>query len=110
MSPLDIAIAVGVLFVGATIQGSIGFGANLTAAPILALIDLRFLPGPLLLNALTLTSITWRRERADVDWRAVGWSLGGRLPATRSERSPCWRSTATPSGCSSAPSCSSPWR
>ena len=82
MSALDIALAMGIVFLGATVQGSVGFGANLIAAPVLALIDLRFLPGPAVLNALVLTSLTWRRERAHVDRRAVGWALVGRVPGT----------------------------
>lgn len=75
-------MAMAIMFVGATVQGSIGFGANLIAAPVLALIDVEFLPAPLIINAFVLTALGWRREHTEVDRRAVGWSLVGRVPGS----------------------------
>lgn len=70
-----------VLF-GAAIQGSIGFGLGPFAVPLLALIDPRFVPGPLLLAALLLTTLLFRREREAFDTKGFKWAIGGRLLGT----------------------------
>lgn len=63
-----------------TIQGSIGFGANLVAAPLLALIDTGFVPGPIFITGTSLIILTALREREFVDWHFVGWAGAGRVP------------------------------
>lgn len=63
--------------VGACLQGSIGFGMGLVAAPVLALLDPGFVPGPLLANALVLTTLLTLRERRSVDAGHVKWALSG---------------------------------
>ena len=52
----DILIASATVFVGSTLQGSVGFGLGLLASPILILIDARFVPAPILLSTLVLTT------------------------------------------------------
>jgi uncharacterized membrane protein YfcA len=71
-----------VVAVGACIQGSVGFGLNLVAAPVLAVIDPRLVPGPALVAALVLTLLVAVRDRASVDVRGIGWAFGGRVPGT----------------------------
>ena len=70
------------LGVAAAVQGGLGFGMNLLAAPLLALVEPRLVPGPLLLAAVILTVLIARRDRADVDWRGVRWMMSGRIPGT----------------------------
>lgn len=46
MSGLELAVACVVVAAGAAVQGGVGFGMNLVAAPLLALIDPDLVPGP----------------------------------------------------------------
>lgn len=82
MSVLDIVIATIVIAAGAAIQGGVGFGMNLIAAPILAVLDPDLVPGPALVAALLLTILVAHRDRASVDRRGVGFALAGRVPGT----------------------------
>lgn len=76
-------IIIGVLlFVAACVQGSIGFGLGMLAAPIIALIRPDLLPGLILLLAFGFSIATWVRERGAVEWPVVGWSLVGRVPGS----------------------------
>lgn len=68
--------------VAACVQGTIGFGLALTSAPLLALIDPAFVPGPLLVASLPLAVAALLRERAHADVRGVGLAFGGRVPGT----------------------------
>lgn len=65
---------------GATVQGAIGFGMALLAAPLLVLIRPDLVPGPLLMNGLALTLLVARRERDSIDLRGIKWALVGRVP------------------------------
>jgi uncharacterized protein len=82
VSGTELAIASFALFIGALVQGSVGFGLNLIAAPILAIIDPTLVPGPALVAAFVLTILITRRERASIDARGVGWAMVGRVPGT----------------------------
>jgi len=70
------------MFIGALVQGSVGFGLNLIAAPILALVDPTLVPGPALAAAFILTILITRRERASIDARGIRWAMVGRVPGT----------------------------
>lgn len=82
MSLLDIAIATIVIAIGAAVQGGVGFGMNLIAAPILAVLDPDLVPGPALVAAVTLTILVAYRDRASIDRRGVSFALAGRVPGT----------------------------
>lgn len=82
MSPLEYVAVFAVMAVAAALQGGVGFGMNLLAAPLLALVDPALVPGPLILSATFLTILMTRRDRADVDWSGLGWVMLGRLPGT----------------------------
>jgi len=71
-----------VMVVGGALQGSIGFGSLLLAAPVLALIDPGLVPGPTALAGTVLVLLIARRERRSVEWTGVGWVLAGRVPGT----------------------------
>ncbi|WP_052669053.1 TSUP family transporter [Nitriliruptor alkaliphilus] len=64
----------------AAIQGALGFGFSLLAAPLLALVDPQLVPGPVLVGLLTLTTMMTARERGAVDGTGVAWVLVGRVP------------------------------
>jgi uncharacterized membrane protein YfcA len=82
LTPLQ-AVAAGVaVALGATVQGSVGFGLSMVAVPLLILIDPRLVPGPLLCVAVVLTLLIARRERHAIDFAGVTWALVGRLPGT----------------------------
>ncbi len=82
MSPLEIAAAAGIVGAGAVLQGAVGFGFAIVAAPLLMLIDARLVPGPLVFAALLLVVLTALRDRRSADFAGVGWILVGRLPGT----------------------------
>jgi uncharacterized protein len=82
VSALDLVIVALVMLVGALIQGGVGFGMNLLAAPLFALVEPDLIPGPLLLAAVSLTILVARRDRAATDRRGLGWALVGRVPGT----------------------------
>ena len=64
------------------IQGSVGIGLAIVSAPVLILIDPRFIPGPLLCAALALTALMVYRDRQAVDLSGLQWALLGRLIGT----------------------------
>ena len=82
MSWVEILIASLTMFVGSTLQGSIGFGMGLLASPILILIDVRFVPAPILLLTTVLTTFLVWRERHAVDIGGLRWALTGRVVGT----------------------------
>lgn len=77
---MTIALAGLAVALGALVQGSVGFGIALVSAPLLAIIDPRLVPVPMLLLATAHATLTLRREYRDTDWAGVGWALLGRLP------------------------------
>jgi uncharacterized membrane protein YfcA len=68
--------------VGSLLQGSIGFGLAVVAAPILLLIDPRFVPAPMMLAAVFLVILIALRERRDVIVRDVALATVGRIIGT----------------------------
>ncbi len=82
LSPAGFLVVLAAVTVGSIVQGSIGFGANLVAAPVLALIEPGALPTALMLPVLPLSVAMMRREAHGVDRRAVGWLMTGRVPGT----------------------------
>ncbi|EWS80461.1 sulfite exporter TauE/SafE family protein [Brachybacterium phenoliresistens] len=76
-------VLIGVIVAVATcVQGSVGFGLGMLAAPLIALIAPELIPGTVLLLATTLSLSTLLRERSHVDWGAVGWASIGRIPGS----------------------------
>lgn len=68
------------VFVGATVQGSIGIGLGLVAAPVLALADPAFLPATITIAVLPLSLLVTWADRAHVQWRDAGFAIVGRVP------------------------------
>jgi hypothetical protein len=67
---------------GAWVQGGIGFGSALVAAPLLALIDTRFVPGPITVATTVLNLFIIRASQSGSVDRQIGWALGGLVPGT----------------------------
>jgi uncharacterized membrane protein YfcA len=82
VSPADVVIVTLAVAVGACVQGSVGFGFGLVAAPVVALVDTRFVPGPLLLSGVILAVLVALRERGALDWLGIRWAIVGRIPGT----------------------------
>jgi len=81
--PLHVLLIAGsAIFVGAIVQGTVGFGLGLLAAPVLTMTYTSLVPSTLLLVTIPLPLLSLLRERAHVDWRGVGWAMLGRLPGT----------------------------
>jgi len=75
-----ILLAVLVMALASTVQAAVGFGANMLAAPVLALLDPDLVPGPIFVAAAVLTVATALREPDDIDWAVVRNATAGRIP------------------------------
>jgi len=78
----DIILASATVLVGSMLQGSIGFGLGLFASPILILINPRFVPAPVLLASVVLTTVLGLREWHAVDVSELSWAMMGRVVGT----------------------------
>lgn len=67
---------------GAIVQGATGVGLGMVSAPLLVLIDPIFLPAPLLLVILCVTSLSALRESGHIDWKGLKMAVVGRVPGT----------------------------
>ncbi len=68
------------VFVGATVQSSIGIGLGMIAAPVLALADPDFVPSAIVIVVLPMSiAIAWV-DRTHIVGRDVGLALVGRVP------------------------------
>jgi uncharacterized protein len=75
MSATLLILALVVMFIGSAIQGSVGFGLNLFAAPLLVLIDPQLVPGPAIVASGALNLLVIRRERAPHVWPQMRWPI-----------------------------------
>jgi uncharacterized membrane protein YfcA len=75
-------VAASAVSVGSVVQGAVGFGLNLLAAPFVALVIPEALPATMVLVALPLAVSTVAREHHAVEWRALRWMLLGAVPGT----------------------------
>lgn len=79
--PLFAAAFVTVL-VAAMAQASIGIGFGIIAAPIIALLDPRLVPGPLLVLAIMTSGLVVIRDRGDLRFGHLNYALAGRILAS----------------------------
>lgn len=80
--PSELAIALLLAAIGATLQGSVGLGLAVVAAPILLLINPLWVPAPMLLAALVLVLLIAYRDRAHIIAPDVALATSGRLLGT----------------------------
>jgi uncharacterized protein len=76
------AVLAATLVIGAAVQGLVGLGLGLVAAPVTALLEPDLMPDLLLWLALTMPMVTLLREHHQIDWRGLGWALPARVPGT----------------------------
>ncbi len=84
---VDLSLAVTLLaglsvLVGAAVQGAVGLGLGLVAAPVFALLEPSLVPGTILLVTSTLPLLTTAQQWSAVDRRGLAYALAGRLPGT----------------------------
>jgi len=72
-------IALVIVAFASALQASIGFGLALVAAPLLALLDRAYVPGPLIAAGLGLCLAMAWRERGAIDTRGLPAAVSGRL-------------------------------
>ena len=77
-----VAVLAATLVVGAAVQGLVGLGLGLVAAPVTMLLAPDLMPDLLLWLALLFPMATLLREHQEIDWRGLGWSLPARVPGT----------------------------
>ncbi len=78
----ELVVGCSAILAGAVVQGSIGFGINLLAAPFVAIVAPEALPASLVLLAFPLAVAIAARDRHALDGRALRWMLLGALPGT----------------------------
>lgn len=82
MGPGAFVVIAVVVFLASALQGSIGFGAGMVAAPAIALVEPELLPALVVMFACLLTLMVTVRERAHLDLGGAAWALVGRLPGS----------------------------
>ena len=79
MHPADAVIALLVMAAACALQGSLGFGANLVAAPILVLLHENFVPGPIIVATAVLNLLVMRREGPQRVDRTINSAIAGQI-------------------------------
>jgi uncharacterized protein len=82
LSAGDVVFALVATAIGASVQGSIGFGMNLVTVPVLAIVEPAALPTVAVLLGVPVSIAMVRDEHHAIDRGAVGWILLGRVPGT----------------------------
>jgi uncharacterized protein len=82
LTTAELAVALTAVLAGAFVQGTVGFGVNILAAPVMALVEPDALPAVLILAALPLATGMLVREHGHIDRDGLRWLLVGRLPGT----------------------------
>jgi uncharacterized membrane protein YfcA len=75
-------VAATAVSVGSVVQGSVGFGLNLLAAPFIAIVIPAALPATLVLVAFPLAISTLVREHHAVEGQPLRWMFLGAVPGT----------------------------
>jgi uncharacterized protein len=70
------------VFVGAVVQGAIGFGLGLVAAPMITMLNPSVMPGAIQVVNVTLPLFTLATEWRRIDWRGLGFAVLGRVPGS----------------------------
>lgn len=82
LSLLQLLAAILVVAFGAVVQGTIGFGMAVVAAPFLYQIDPALVPGPLIMSGMAIGALSARRYASEIDVSVLGYALLGRLPGS----------------------------
>jgi uncharacterized membrane protein YfcA len=83
MFGLSVAVTIACIlavYIGSTVQASIGIGVGMIASPVLAFADSDFIPAAIVISVLPLTfAVAWV-DRSHIEPRGVGFALIGRFP------------------------------
>jgi uncharacterized membrane protein YfcA len=71
------------VMLGAILQASTGLGAGLIIVPLLALVSLAFVPGPLVLASMALSGLMAFQGRREIDGRGLPLLLANGSPSRR---------------------------
>lgn len=88
MTPAQLVAAAVLIAVAAAVHGSVGFGSNLLAGPLLVLIDPDLVPAPVVLTGVVINLVVmWREPAAPPSedrrpWHALRWALVGLVPGS----------------------------
>jgi uncharacterized membrane protein YfcA len=87
VAPVDVTVAgfcvaAGIIVFGSIVQGTIGFGLGLLAAPFVAIAIPEAIPVTLVLVAWPIGGVTALREHHALDRFALPWMLVGAVPGT----------------------------
>lgn len=83
LNPVGLLLAAMAVAIGALVQGSVGFGFSLVAAPALLLINPELVPGAATVASASLGLMSvYRTRRGPTDWRGLRWSAAGMVPGT----------------------------
>lgn len=87
MNLLDLSLSTllivgGVVFFGALVQGVAGFGLNLVAAPLVAVVEPRLVPASMMVVSIPLLVSMIARSHHHIDWKGVGVTAVARVPGT----------------------------
>jgi uncharacterized membrane protein YfcA len=77
---LNLVLAALAIALGAVIQSVSGVGGGFIMVPLLAMIDMQFLPGPFVFATLSLSTLMAWRERAHIDFANTGWLIAAIIP------------------------------
>lgn len=77
---LAFVIVASALFIGAILQGCIGFGMIVLAFPVLVTVEPNLLPQTVLIASLPTIFLNLIRNWGHADYGEVGWLMLGRLP------------------------------
>lgn len=79
IGPVGLALTAAIVFAGALVQGAIGMGFGLLAAPLLALVDQRLVPALVLTLGFFSTLYPAWRLRAEIVPRELALGIAGRV-------------------------------
>jgi uncharacterized membrane protein YfcA len=82
LSAAELTVALTAVLAGSFVQGSVGFGVNILAAPLLAFVEPEAVPATLVIAAIPLALGMVLREHRHVDRGGLTWLLIGRVPGT----------------------------
>ena len=88
MTPAQLVAAAVLIAVAAAVHGSVGFGSNLLAGPLLVLIAPDLVPAPVVLTGVVISLVVmWRGPAAPPGedrrpWHALRWALVGLVPGS----------------------------
>ena len=82
MTPPHALLAAVIFAAGCCVQGAVGFGANLLAAPLLILISARFVPGPVVVASAVLNLLVVRKHPSAMVDPTVRVAIAGQVAGT----------------------------